>query len=125
MKVSKRGLKMFIKLQSYRTDSTGRFVGFHGSEIGLMVWILHFKLWGRISVNGRLCSKNWWKARLDRFINAPTVHIANPQDGCPAEPVPVPFEIEMGMPNLDHAMLLKAYNRLQVRGLINVSPVID
>ena len=100
-------------MQSYSLDSTGKLINFHGSEIGLIVSILFYKRWGRIPVNGRPRSEQWWRNRLADLINAPTVEIPpeNLWDGSPAEPAPIPFEIEVGYPDLDHATFLKAWKR--------------
>lgn len=104
-------------MQSYRLDSTGKLIDFQGSEIGLIVSILFYKSWGRIPVNGRPRSEQWWRNRLNDLINAPTVEIApeNLWDGCPAEPAPIPFEIEMGMPDLNYETLIKAWRRMKSR----------
>lgn len=67
-------------------------------SIGYIVWVLHFKLWGKIPVNGKLRSQQWWRSRLTDIINQPTIHIPpeNLWDGKPAEPAPIRFEEEMG-----------------------------
>lgn len=99
-------------MQSYRTNSAGEIIGFHGSEIGLIVGILQDKLWSKIQVNGRLRSERWWRNRLQDIFNEPDITIETPWECGPAEPAPVPFEIEMGIPNLNHEMLLKAWKKI-------------
>ena len=68
------------------------------SEIGYCVTILSHKLWGRILVNGRLRSQNWWRQKLESEINSPTIVISaeNLWECRTAEPAPIPFEQEMG-----------------------------
>ena len=84
------------------------------NALGIIVWILHFKLWGKMPVVGRLRSELWWRIQLHNLINGPTINIAqeNLWDGCQAQEAPVPLEIEFNMPNLDHELLLKAWRRL-------------
>jgi hypothetical protein len=88
-------------------------IGFHGDEICLITWILLEKLWSKIQVNGRLRSERWWRNRLQDIFNEPDVIVSpeNLWDGKPAEPAPIPFEIEMGMPDLNYEMLLKAWKK--------------
>jgi len=109
-------------MQSYRTDSTGQIIGFHGSEIGLIVWILQRQLWGKILFNGQLRSQRWWKNRLQSIINEPSIvieHNLNPgiyyEDGTPIPP-PIPLEVEFNMPNLDWETLIKL-KPLKIHGL--------
>ncbi len=101
-------------MRSYRTDTSGKLIGFHGSKIGLIVWILNERLWGKIVIDGRLRSQSWWKNRLESLINKPAISIPpeNLWEGIPAEPSPISFEIEMGIPNLNHEMLLKAWKKM-------------
>lgn len=99
-------------MQSYRLDATGKLIDFQGSEIGLIVSILFYKKWGRIPVNGRPRSEQWWRNRLNDLINAPTVEIETPWECGSSEPAPTPFEIEIGMPDLNYDMLIKAWRRL-------------
>lgn len=103
-------------MQSYRTDVTGAIIGFHGCEIGLCVWILYEKRWGKIQFNGKLRSQQWWRNRLQDLIDHPKLIKFGESiiwDGKPAEPAPIPFEIEMGMPDLDYQTLLKAWKRYE------------
>jgi hypothetical protein len=104
-------------MQSYRLDSAGKLIDFHASEIGLITTILFYKQWGRIPVNGRPRSEQWWRNRLNDLINAPTVEIApeNLWDGNTAEPAPIPFEIEMGMPDLNYETFFKAWRMMKSR----------
>lgn len=90
---------------------------FDADSIGYIVWVLFHKLWGRVPVNGRLRSQQWWRNRLKELINTPPTQIApeNLWDGCPAEPAPIPLEIEMGMLDLDWKMLATAFKRLNRR----------
>ena len=83
-------------MQSYRLDSTGKLIDFRGDEIGLIVSILFYKHWGRIPVNGRPRSQEWWRNRLNNLINAPTIEIApeNLWGGFQSEPTPMPYEDE-------------------------------
>ena len=96
-------------MQSYRTNSVGEITGIHGSEIGLIVGILQDKLWGKIQFNGCLRSERWWQRRLQAIINAPEITISpeNLWDGTPAEPAPIPLEVEFGMPDLNWETLIK------------------
>ena len=82
--------------------------------LGLIVRVLHFKLWSKTPIGGRLRSELWWRIQRHNLINGPTIEIApeNLWDCSPAEPAPVPLEIEFGMPNLNHELLLKAWRRL-------------
>lgn len=68
------------------------------SEIGYCVTVLSRKLWGKILVNGRLRSQNWWRQKLESEINLPTIVISseNLWECRTAEPAPIPFEQEMG-----------------------------
>jgi len=88
---------------------------FQGSEIGLCVWVLFYKLWGKIRFNGQLKSEKWWRRRLKELINAPEVAAPPLPEGKPAEPAPIPFEIEMGMPDLNYNLLLKAWKLIPHR----------
>ena len=114
-------------MQSYRTNSAGEITkivyedgktaDFHGSELGLIVWILQRKLWSKIKLNGQLKSESWWNNKLQSIINSPPIDIENnlnpgiyDQDRKKIPP-PIPFEIEMGMPNLNYEMLLKAWKK--------------
>ena len=96
-------------MQSYRTDSSGAFIGFHGDEICLITWILLERLWSKIQVNGRLRSERWWRNRLQDVFNEPDVIISpeNLWDSKPAEPAPIPLEVEFGMPDLNWETLIK------------------
>ena len=100
-------------MQSYRTNSSGELIKFHGDEICLITGILCDKLWGKIQINGRLHSERWWRNRLQDIFDEPDVIISpeNLWDGKPAEPTPIPFEIEMGMPDLNYEILLKAWKK--------------
>ena len=98
-------------MQSYRTNSAGEIIGFHGDEICLITWILLEKLWSKIQVNSRLRSEQWWHNRLQDIFNEPDVVLETPWECKPAEPAPIPFEIEMGMPDLNYEMLLKAWKK--------------
>ena len=115
-------------MKSYRTDSSGeitkiiyengRTADFHESEIGLIVWILQGKLWSKIQLNNRLRSELWWRNRLQSIINSPPVNIENnlnpgiyDQDGIEI-PLPIQFEIEIGMPDLNYEILLEAWKRV-------------
>ena len=100
-------------MQSYRTDASGKLIGFHGDEICLITWILLEKLWGKITVNGRLRSEQWWRNRLQDIFNEPDITIETPWECRPAEPAPIPFEIEMGMPDLNYETLLKAWKNYE------------
>jgi hypothetical protein len=109
-------------MQSYRTDSTGKIIGFRGSEIGLIVWILCDKLWSKIQFNGQLRSQKWWKNRLQNIIDSPPIIIKNnlkpgiyDENGVEILP-PIPFEIECGIPDLNWEMLIKL-KPLHIEGL--------
>ena len=81
------------------------------SEIGECVSVLKRKVWGKTVVNGKLKSQSWWERRLKELIESPTV-IIDPKDQPPTSgfpDVPVPFEIEVGIPDLNYEMLLKAW----------------
>lgn len=67
------------------------------NSIGLIVRVLHFKLWGKTPVGGRLRSELWWRINLHNLINGPTIDIApeNLWDGCQAQEAPIPYEVEM------------------------------
>jgi len=86
-------------------------------EIGIVVSILRKKLWGRIPVGGRLRSKSWWEHYLQELIDKPEDPIPpeNLWDGKPAEPAPVPLEIEFGMPNLDYKMFAQGWKNMLIR----------
>jgi hypothetical protein len=99
-------------MQFYRTDAVGDIIGFHGSEIGLIIEVLNNQLWSKIQFNGQLRSQKWWNRRLESLINS-TVIIENNllpgiynQDGTPA-PIPIPLEVEFNMPNLNWEMLMQ------------------
>ncbi len=83
-------------------------------DIATCVYILSHKRWGRTAYKGMLKSEKWWRFQLDNLINAPDIIIPpeHLHNGKPAEPAPVPFEIEMNFPNLDYATLLKAWKKL-------------
>lgn len=109
-------------MKSYCTDVTGKIIGFHGSEIGLIVWILHNKLWSKILFNRQLRSQRWWKNRLQTIIDEPPMvieHNLNPgiyyEDGTPIPP-PIPLEVEFGMPDLNWEILMKL-KPLKIYGL--------
>jgi len=98
-------------MQSYRLDPSGKLIGFHGSEIGLIVWILLERLWSKIQVNGRLRSERWWTNRLQSIFDEPDIVLETPWECKPAEPAPIPLEIEFNMPNLNYKTLLKAWRK--------------
>lgn len=102
-------------MQSYRIDATGKLIDFQGSEIGLIVSILFYKRWGRIPINGRPRSEQWWRNRLNDIINQPAIEIPpeNLWECGSGEPAPIPFEIEIGMPNLNYEMLIGAWKRME------------
>jgi hypothetical protein len=87
------------KIHGYMKD--GKIHGWYGSEIGLCVWILHNQLWGKILVDNRLRSRDWWeRQKYSSIYLGPIVEIKidwEPgiynQDGTPQEP-PIPFEKE-------------------------------
>jgi hypothetical protein len=103
-------------MQSYRLDPSGKLIGFHGSEIGLIVWILLERLWSKIQINGRLHSEKWWRKRLQSTIDTTSIieNNLNPsiynEDGTPIPP-PIPLEIEFNMPDLNYEMLSKAWRK--------------
>lgn len=68
------------------------------SQIGICVDVLFHQKWGKTPINGQLKSKSWWERRLKALIEAPAITIPaeNLWDGKPAEPAPIPYEIEMG-----------------------------
>lgn len=89
------------------------------SEIGEATLVLRNKTWGKTLVNGKLKSEEFWKRKLDNMINGFDVDI-DPKDqplksgildknGNPD--IPIPFEIEVGIPDLNYAMLLEAWRR--------------
>lgn len=100
-------------MQSYRLDHSGKLIGFCGDEICLIVWILLERLWSKIQVNGRLRSELWWRNRLQGIFNEPDVVVSseNLWDGKPAEPAPVPLEVEFNMPDLNYDTLIKAWQK--------------
>lgn len=85
------------------------------SDIGYCVWVLFHKKWGQIPIDGRLRSQHWWKTRLQGLIDAPAVQCNCDWEPKPAETPPIPFEIEMGYPDLDYETLLKAWKKVQHR----------
>jgi hypothetical protein len=84
------------------------------NNIGDCVYVLHHKRWGKTLVGGRLRSQSWWEKELGNLINSPTVIIPpeNLFDGKPIEPLPTPFEIEMGIPDLNYEIFLAAWKRI-------------
>lgn len=82
------------------------------SEIGYCVWVLYHKLWGKVSVDGKLKSQYWWKTKLNDLINSESIHLDCPWECRPSEPAPIPFEIEFNMPNLDYETLAKAWKKI-------------
>ena len=98
-------------MQSYRLDPSGKLIGFHGDEICLIVWILLERLWSKIQVNGRLRSELWWRNRLQSIFDEPDIVLETPWECKPAEPAPIPLEIEFNMPDLNYKTLLKAWRK--------------
>ncbi len=84
------------------------------SEIGFTVLVLARKSWGRTLIDGKIRSERWWRQRLEFLINCPEEPILqeNLWDGKPVD-VPVPFEIEMGMPDLDYDTFLIAWKKMK------------
>ena len=70
------------------------------SEIGFVVGILTKKLWGKITVDGKLRSERWWKSRLENLINEVEEPIPkeNLWDSQPID-YPIPYEVEFSMEN--------------------------
>ncbi len=68
-------------------------------DIGDCVYVLHFKRWGKTLIDGQLKGKLWWDRRLNALIEEATtpIPVENLWDGKPAEPAPIPYEIEMGL----------------------------
>lgn len=66
------------------------------SSIGTCVYVLFHKKWSKTLVNGQLKAQSWWENQLKTLIEAPAITIPKELiwDGKPAEPVPIPYEIE-------------------------------
>lgn len=77
--------------------------------MGYIVWVLQWKLWGKVLVGQRLRSQNWWRIQLENEINSSIIEInkENLWECKTAEPPPIPFEIEYNFPNLNWEMLMK------------------
>ena len=84
------------------------------SEIGYTVFVLTRKNWGKILIDRRLRSQQWWKNHLQELINKKEepISIENLWDSKPIEPIPIPFEIEFNMPNLNSDVFLESYKRI-------------
>ena len=83
-------------------------------EIGVVVSILKNKSWGKIPIGGRLRSKNWWQNHLQELINfeEDPIPSENLWDGKTAEEIPVPFEIEFNMPQLDYKIFAQGWKNM-------------
>lgn len=81
------------------------------SEIGECVSVIHEKLWSKTIVKNQLKSQSWWKRRLDALINSPSIEIEKTPD--PIIEIPIPFEIEMNMPELNYEILIKAWKKIK------------
>ncbi len=86
------------------------------SEIGFSVLVLARKAWGRTLIDGKIRSERWWRQRLEYLINKEEDPIPseNLWDSKPVD-VPIPFEIEVGMPDLNYDTLLIAWKRMEAK----------
>lgn len=87
-------------------------------EIGFAVWVLTYRKWGSTPINGRPRSQNWWIRRLDQLTNEveePILAETLAWLGESNVEIPIPFEVEMGMPDLNYDILIKAWRRMENR----------
>lgn len=86
------------------------------SNIGLAVWIIDNKVWGAIPVNGRPRSQKWWRQYLQQMIDEVEEPIT-PENlawlGESNVEIPVPFEVEYGMPDLNYDTFFEAWRRME------------
>lgn len=84
------------------------------SEIGFTVWVLSKKRWGKTFIDGKIRSQRWWQQRLEYLINKEEDPIPseNLWDGKPVD-YPIPFEVEVGMPDLNHDTFLTAWKKMK------------
>lgn len=45
------------------------------SKIGYCISVIHHELWGKILIDKKLRSKNWWETRLHELLNTPPVSV--------------------------------------------------
>lgn len=89
-------------------------------ELGYAVWVVHYKLWGKIPFNNKgLKGEVWWRKRIEVLVNAPTIDIPKellsnwePTDR------PIPFEVEMNYPSLSYKELKEVWDRLRLNDRI-------
>ena len=85
------------------------------SEIGLIVDVLLNKSWGKTPVGGRPRSKRWWQDRLESLINKEEDYVLpeNMWEPGIVGDIPIPFEIEIGIPELNYDTLLTAWKNYE------------
>lgn len=83
-------------------------------EIGFARWVLIHRKWGSTPVNGRPRSQDWWKRRLEQLINEVEEPISAETLiwlGESNVEIPTPFEIEMGVPDLNYDTFIKIWRK--------------
>jgi hypothetical protein len=81
------------------------------SDLGECVCVLFHKAWGKTLYKGKLKNQSWWQRRKEELIHAPSVIIQNPQDGNIGGFILIPFEIEVGHPELTYEELIVAWQK--------------
>lgn len=81
-------------------------------ELGYAVWVLYYRLWDTPYTEPPNKPRTYWRDVKRKELNSPDVICEEIKDHFPVMESPIPFEIEMGIPDLNYEMLMKAWKKL-------------